>query len=223
MKASLIFQSLVGLVMAVPAADSADALVARQSVVTGKYCSPITQLCYNEYTTQGGSTFRVAVSDAAAGTTFDIAVQLLAPAGQGWVGLSFGGSMTYAPLAVGWPNGQSVTGTVRWANGHTMPTVYSGATLKILPDSGTNGTHYMLSAICTGCSSFPRSGSGTKTLNPSGTFRAAWAQNIQRGSVAQPANPASNFNYHQYFNYFDADLGSAKVPAAQFQAAAALA
>lgn len=116
MKASLVFQTLVGLVAAFPASnpDSADVLAPRQ-VSTGTYCSPTTQLCYNEYTTAGGSIFRIAISDAAAGSNFDIALQLVAPTGQGWVGFSFGGSMTQAPLAVAWPNGQTVTASSRWA------------------------------------------------------------------------------------------------------------
>lgn len=98
-----------------------------------------------------------------------------------------------------------------------MPTVYNDATYTILSDTGVNGTHYTLSAICTGCSSW-----GTKTLNPAGGFRVAWAQNTEAASVAQPADPASSFSYHNFHGYFDADLGSAQVPDAEFQAAAAM-
>lgn len=104
---------------------------------------------------------------------------------------------------------------------HTAPTVYADATYSILSDTGVNGTHYTLSAICSGCSSWVRN-TGTKTLDPNSGFRAAWAQNTQAGSVAQPTDPASSFNYHQYHGYFDADFGSAKVPDVQFQAAAAM-
>ena len=102
-----------------------------------------------------------------------------------------------------------------------MPAVYNDATYTVLADTGNNGTHYTLSAICTGCSSWQR-GTGTRTLNPNSGFRVAWAQSTQAASVANPADPASNFNYHSFFNYFDADLGSAKVPDAEFQAAAAM-
>lgn len=114
MRISFGLQALAGLVAAFPAPEpeSGDVLVPRQS---GKYCSPTTQLCYNEYATQGNSMFRVAISDTATGSDFDIALQLVGPAGQGWLGLSFGGSMTEAPLAVAWPNGQSVTASSRWA------------------------------------------------------------------------------------------------------------
>lgn len=111
MKATLALHALAGLALALPSPDSG-ALAPRQAA---KYCSPTTQLCYNEYATQGNSVFRVAISDSAAGADFDIAVQLVGPAGQGWLGLSFGGSMTEAPLAVAWPNGQGVTVSSRWA------------------------------------------------------------------------------------------------------------
>lgn len=115
MKATLAIQALIGLTAAIPAPDPfPDALHARQ-VSTSTYCSPTTQLCYNEYTTAGNSIFRIAISESATGSDFDIALQLVAPAGQGWVGFSFGGSMTEAPLAVAWPNGQSVTASSRWA------------------------------------------------------------------------------------------------------------
>lgn len=102
-----------------------------------------------------------------------------------------------------------------------MPTVYNEATYTVLSDTGINGTHYTLSVICSGCSSWSRS-TGTKTLNPNSGFRVAWAQNTEAASVAQPANPGSNFNYHNFHGYFDADLRSAKVPDAQFKAAAAM-
>lgn len=110
MKATLALQALVGLAAAIPSPD----LQPRQAQAS-TYCSPITQLCYNEYTTLGDSIFRIAIPESATGPDFDIALQLVAPAGQGWVGMSFGGSMTEAPLAVAWPNGQSVTASSRWA------------------------------------------------------------------------------------------------------------
>ena len=111
MKPTLALPPLAALATALPSHDS-NTLVPRQAT---KYCSPTTQLCYNEYATQGDSIFRVAISDAASGSDFDIALQLVAPAGEGWLGFSFGGSMTEAPLAVAWPNGQGVTASSRWA------------------------------------------------------------------------------------------------------------
>lgn len=114
MKASLALQVLVGLAAAMPAPEpESDVVLAPRQAA--KYCSPTTQLCYNEYATAGDSVFRFAIADSATGSDFDIALQLSAPTGQGWVGLSFGGSMTQAPLAVAFPNGQDVTASSRWA------------------------------------------------------------------------------------------------------------
>lgn len=114
MKVTLALHALIGLTAAIPAPDPVPDLQPRQAQAS-TYCSPITQLCYNEYTTLGNSIIRIAISDSATSPNFDIALQLVAPAGQGWLGMSFGGSMTEAPLAVAWPNGQSVTASSRWA------------------------------------------------------------------------------------------------------------
>lgn len=222
MKLSFALHALVGLVAAHPAPEPADSMIEPRQATASKWCSPTTQLCYNQYTTAGGSSFRIAISDDSVGPNYDIAVQLIAPRSSGWVGLSWGGSMSQSPLSVAWPNGQSVTLSSRWADSHSLPTVYNTATYTILSDTGSNGTHYTLSAICKGCSSWAR-GTGTRTLSPNGGVRLAWAQNTQAASVAQPASPASNFNYHQYHGYFDADLAGSKVPAAQFSAAVAMA
>lgn len=99
--------------------------------------------------------------------------------------------------------------------------MYQDATYTVLADTGTNGTHYTLSVACKGCSSWVRP-SGTKVLASNGGVRLAWAQNTQAATVAQPANPASDFNYHHYHGYFDASFQDSKVPAAQFSAALAM-
>ncbi|PKS12280.1 hypothetical protein jhhlp_001580 [Lomentospora prolificans] len=222
MKPIFALQALLGLVAAVPTASEASHGIEKRQATLTKWCSPTTSLCYNQYTTGGGSAFRIAIADSSTTAgAFDIAIQLVAPTGQGWVGLSWGGGMSQAPLTVAWPNGQDVTLSSRWANAHTMPTMYNDATYTVLADTGVNGTHYTLSVVCKGCSTWTRP-TGTRTLSPNGGVRLAWAQNTQAASVAQPANPASNFNYHQYLGYFDASFQDSKVPAAQFSAAVAM-
>ena len=103
-----------------------------------------------------------------------------------------------------------------------MPTAYAQATYTILQDTGVNGTHYTLSTICKGCASWTRASGSVKTLSPTGSLRLAWASNPQANSVAQRANPTSSFEYHPYHGYIDGSFPDAKVPAAQFQAAAAM-
>jgi hypothetical protein len=104
-----------------------------------------------------------------------------------------------------------------------MPTTYTGATYKILPDTAVNSTHWTLSGICTGCSKWAgTSGGSTKWLNPqAGAIRVAWAQNPKQGSVSQPSNPNSKFEYHEYFGTFDADFAGSVNNAATWTAAVA--
>jgi len=64
-----------------------------------------TGLNWASFTTERGITFRVAVPEAAADKAeFDAALQIVAPAHLGWVGLAWGGYMTYNPLTISWPN-----------------------------------------------------------------------------------------------------------------------
>lgn len=39
---------------------------------------------------------------------FDAILQVTSPIAIGWAGLSWGGQMTYSPLAIAWANGESV-------------------------------------------------------------------------------------------------------------------
>lgn len=60
-------------------------------------------------------TFRIAVpTGVAAGSAFDTVIQVVAPIDVGWAGLSWGGKMTYSPLAVAWANGNSALVSARW-------------------------------------------------------------------------------------------------------------
>jgi len=77
---------------------------------------PETGLNWASYATDKGVTFRVAVPGGVAEKAdFDTAFQFIAPVNLGWVGLAWGGSMTYNPLAVSWQNKQDVTVSSRMA------------------------------------------------------------------------------------------------------------
>lgn len=61
-------------------------------------------------------TFRIAVpSPVSSGASYDAVLQVIAPIDVGWAGLSWGGGMTYAPLSLGWSNGNSVVLSSRYA------------------------------------------------------------------------------------------------------------
>lgn len=61
-------------------------------------------------------TFRIAVpGDAIQGTAYDTVLQVVAPNDVGWVGLAWGGSMTYNPLTVSWSNNGNAVLSSRYA------------------------------------------------------------------------------------------------------------
>ncbi|XXH01081.1 hypothetical protein Hte_007432 [Hypoxylon texense] len=171
----------------------------------------------NVQITTGSSyiTIRVAIpSPAPAGQPYDAVLQIVAPVAAGWVGLAWGGSMTNNPLLIGWLNGASGVASVRRATSHTAPAVTSDATVQVLAKgTKSNGTHWQVTAKCTGCTSFTTTGTTTKTLNPSGSNRLAFAYSKTKPS--QPASGTSPINVHDLFSYWDHDFAAAGN--AQFQ------
>lgn len=103
-----------------------------------------------------------------------------------------------------------------------MPTVYNSATYTLLADTGVNGTHFTLSAICKGCSTWTRTDGSTRALSPTGGVTLAWAGNREPGGVAHRSDAGSSFSYHNYQGRIDASFREATVPAAEFEAAAAM-
>lgn len=60
--------------------------------------------------------YRLAIPDsAAAGSPYDVVIQVVAPLAVGWAGLAFGGSMVRNPLAVGWASGSTAVVSSRFA------------------------------------------------------------------------------------------------------------
>ncbi|OTA65809.1 iron reductase domain protein [Hypoxylon sp. EC38] len=172
---------------------------------------------YNALITTGTSsiTFRIAIpSPVTAGQPYDAVVQVVAPVSAGWVGLAWGGSMTNNPLLLGWLNGASGVTSVRRATSHTAPAIYSGATAQVLrKGTKSNGTHWQFTAKCTGCTTFTTTGTTTKSLNPTGSNRLAFA--YAKTKPSQPSSPSSPINVHDLFNYWDHDFSVAGN--AQFQ------
>jgi hypothetical protein len=54
-------------------------------------------------------------ADAQNGAAYDTVIQVVSPNDIGWLGLAWGGSMTYNPLTVSWANGGSVVVSSRYA------------------------------------------------------------------------------------------------------------
>jgi len=90
-----------------------------------------------------------------------------------------------------------------------MPTMYSGATYKVL-SSSRNSTHWMTEVACTGCSKW----SGGQ-LKPDGLNTFAWA--VGKRAVAQPSSASSTFYEHSNVGTFTSSLANAKNPQAAFR------
>ncbi|KAI1371641.1 CBD9-like protein [Hypoxylon crocopeplum] len=166
---------------------------------------------YNAPITTGANyiTFRIAIpSPATAGQPYDTVVQVVAPVAAGWVGIAWGGSMTNNPLLIGWPNAGSATTSVRRATAHTAPVADAASSVQLLK-TGTksNSTHWQFTAKCTGCTSFTTTGSTSKSLDPAGSNRLAFA--YSRTKPSQPASASSPINVHDLFNYWTHDFASA--------------
>jgi hypothetical protein len=92
-----------------------------QANTVSVYNDPETGFTFSQYqatySLSGKSiTVRVAVpSDAQPNTPYDAVVQIVAPSEVGWMGLAWGGSMTYNPLTVSWMNGNSPVISSRYA------------------------------------------------------------------------------------------------------------
>ncbi|GAB1309850.1 Cellobiose dehydrogenase [Madurella fahalii] len=173
-----------------------------------RHCDSTSNICYISYSRSASNpTFRIAVPDAGS-APFDTLLQIIAPVSIGWAGFAWGGGMTTNPLTVAWPNGNNVTVSSRWSTGRTLPSLYPSATYRTLSAS-RNSTHWSVETVCSGCS---RWNGGSLSMTSVNTF--AWA--MSRTAVAQPANSASSFEYHNNVGMFSTSLNDAKVPRAVF-------
>jgi hypothetical protein len=89
----------------------------------------------------------------------------------------------------------------------TQPQLYDGATVQLLK-TGTklNGTHWQITAKCSGCSSFATTGSNTKTLNANASNRLAFAYSKTKPSSA---SSAAMLTVHDVYSYWDHDFSTA--------------
>jgi hypothetical protein len=85
--------------------------------------------------------------------------------------------------------------------------MFTGATLQVLK-TGTknNGTHWQITAKCSGCTAFTGSNNANKTLNPNGSNRLAFAYSKTKPSSA---SSAATINAHDVFTYWDHDFSQA--------------
>jgi hypothetical protein len=75
---------------------------------TKRYCDPITSICYSGWIGTNGITFGIALPETRT-APFDTVLQMISTKKNGWVGFSWGGTMPYVPLTIGWVNTASNT------------------------------------------------------------------------------------------------------------------
>ncbi|KAI8624153.1 hypothetical protein F5Y19DRAFT_336959 [Xylariaceae sp. FL1651] len=185
---------------------ASEGLAADTSVVR----DPDTGFTFSQYAAAyaiGSSiTFRIAIPSPATGP-YDLVFQIISPNAVGWTGLAWGGQMINCPLTVGWAFGNSAVISVRRATTHSTPQMYTGATVQVLK-AGTkmNGTHWQITAKCSGCSSFLGANNANKTLTASGTNRLAFAYSKNKPSSS---SAAATITVHEVYNYWDHDFSTA--------------
>ncbi|SPO05547.1 uncharacterized protein DNG_08234 [Cephalotrichum gorgonifer] len=166
---------------------------------------------FNAYTIpDAGITFGIATSEIST-QPFDIILQVTGEvATSGWVGLSWGGSMTYSPLALVWINGEEVTVSSRMAFGYFVPPLFEESTYTVLPGTSVNETHYTVTALCKGCSSWKPFDDTPTLLNGDGENYLAFAYSSV--PVDDPTNIDTTFGIHERVGHWIHNLDHAKSP-----------
>lgn len=169
---------------------------------TKRYCDSATLICYSSWATNNGIVFRIALPEAQT-APFDTVLQIVSPIKNGWVGFSWGGTMPYVPLTIGWMNSAANTTiySSRMAFGLSLPQPYDGAEYSYLKGTGYNTTHWTLNVRCRGCSQWHDVDG--KLISIDGAASAQkFAYGLATKAPAQPANNRSTFNVHNTFGNY---------------------
>ncbi|CAN9265928.1 unnamed protein product [Alternaria alternata] len=176
------------------------------SQVTKRYCDPETSICYSGWTGTNGITFGLALPESKT-APFDTVLQIVSPIKNGWVGFSWGGTMPYVPLTVGWMNSASNTSiySSRMAFGLSLPQPYADAEYSYIKGTGYNTTHWTLTVRCKGCSQWHDVDGNLVSIDANASAQK-FAYGLSSKLPAQPANNRSTFNVHSSFGNYRIDL-----------------
>ncbi|KAI8934098.1 hypothetical protein NX059_008860 [Plenodomus lindquistii] len=163
-------------------------------------------MCYSSWTATNGITFGVALPETNT-APFETVLRIVSPIKNGWVGFSWGGTMPYVPLTVGWINSAANTTiySSRMAFGLSLPQAYDGAEYSYLKGTGYNDTHWTLNVRCKGCSQWHDVEGNLKSIDGAATAQK-FAYGLATKAPAQPANNRSTFNVHNSFGNYRFDL-----------------
>ncbi|KAK6194038.1 hypothetical protein LQW54_011840 [Pestalotiopsis sp. IQ-011] len=197
---------------------SASALLALAGGARGQqtgasYVDPITGFTFWRYV-NGNYTFGLVFPED---VTTDFIGQFSVSATEGWAGCSLGGTMLNSLLVVAYPNGDSITTSLRQADAYANPHLVNGTDAAVHPiASGTfvNETAFTITFLCKDC-----------ILTDGRTFYAnatqpilGWTQSVN--PIADPSSDNSTLNFHDnygnwYFSMADAQSASFDEWAAQ--------
>ncbi|KAH6657054.1 hypothetical protein BKA67DRAFT_178568 [Truncatella angustata] len=177
--------------------------VAKCQQTGASYTDPVTGFTFWRYI-NGDYTFGITFPED---VTTDFIGQFSVTATAGWAGASLGGTMQNSLLLVTYPNGDSITTSLRQADEYANPHLINGTDAAIHSiASGTyvNETTYTITFLCTDC-----------ILTDGRTFYSnatqpvlGWAQSTD--AIADPSSTNSTLNFHEkgygnwYFNVEDA-------------------
>ncbi|KAI0152171.1 iron reductase domain protein [Hypoxylon sp. NC0597] len=179
------------------------------TAATAKYCDASTGVCYSEVSVGVAPiTWRIAIPAVGEGP-FDVLLQVVAPKTVGWAGLAWGGGMLYNPISLSWANGNSTIASGRFAMAHVQPDVYEAANHTVLKGSTVNATHWTLTTLCQGCSTWVHNGGAKEVLDP-GATAASFAFAASAVPPIDPTDPTSPIGIHSEHGLFTVDLAAAK-------------
>ncbi|KAI4685096.1 hypothetical protein J4E81_008909 [Alternaria sp. BMP 2799] len=180
--------------------------IAAYGQTTKRYCDLGTSICYSGWTGTNGITFGVALPQSKA-APFDTVLQIVSPINNGWVGFSWGGTMPYVPLTVGWMNSASNTSiySSRMAFGLSLPQPYADAEYSYIKGTGYNATHWTLTVRCRGCSQWHDVDGNLVSIDANASAQK-FAYGLSSRPPAEPANNRSTFNVHNSFGNYRLDL-----------------
>ncbi|KAI0888695.1 iron reductase domain protein [Annulohypoxylon maeteangense] len=170
-----------------------------------QYCDTSSGVCYSEVTVGVAPiTWRIAIPAVGEGP-FDVLLQIVAPKTVGWAGLAWGGGMLYNPISIGWANGNSTVGS----SAHIQPDYYEAANHTVLKGSTVNETHWTLTTLCQGCSTWIHNGGSKEILDP-GATAASFAYAASAIPPIDITDPGSPIGIHSEHGIFTIDLSAAK-------------
>lgn len=196
--------------------------------ITTNFTEPTTGLPMQRFFgAKSGFGFAIAVPDTpstANATSFIGHMTFPLASGAGWGGWSVTGDMEGPLLMAAWlgPDSASVVSSFRQAdNEDDNPPEVTGpfAVRPIAEATSANASFLTYTFLCEGCLS---SGFGLGPSQVGGTVEMGWA--LGSKAVGNPASSAAVLNFHDVgFGGFQAQLGLAGLPQAEFDRVAALA